>query len=123
MDSELVIILAAVNATISFFFAFGVSRHAASWHWPPSWLRVVANWLGFKTVFFTVSIVGCWALGIIDFTHDSRWHALDGNWGTALYTVPLLFLVLAQAVAVFYWLTGRAVTADVMPDHTHEGPS
>lgn len=116
MEQWFVVSLAAINAAISASFAYGVTRHAASWHWPPSWLRVVANWLTVKAAFFFISITLCWAFGFVQFDPGVPW------WGKAIYLIPLIVLVIAHAWAAFYWLTGRAATDDVIlaDEHSHD---
>lgn len=113
MDRWLVVSIAALNAFISLGFAYGVKRQAASWHWPPSWLGVVAGWLITKSSFFIVSITVCWALGIVGF-QDAVW------WERLIYLVPLCLLVIGQGAAAFYWKTGRAVTDDALPEDGHD---
>lgn len=96
---------------LGFMFAYGISDEDGSWRWPWNWMRMLANWVGMKAIFFTVGIAVCWFFGIIGYQETmlyTGWHV--GVWLKMLYVVPLFVFDLAQLGVVFYWYTGRAVT-------------
>lgn len=96
---------------LGFLFAHGIADQDGTWNWPWSWLRVLANWVGSKAIFFAVGIAVCWFFGIVGFQTTmlyTGWHI--GSWLKMLYVGPLALFDLAQLAVVVYWFTGRAAT-------------
>jgi hypothetical protein len=99
-----VVTLLAINATIAILFAIAVARRASDawkWRWPPSWLRLVAAWLGDKGVWLVVLTV-LWATRKVAFTEAA------GIVARALYVVTLMLFTIPHLGALLYWVTGRA---------------
>lgn len=124
MEQVIVMVIGLINGYLAATFSRGISGKATAWRWPPSWLRMISGWLSTKALVFIVSILGCWALNIVGFTHDPRidvgvWDHdlafLSGWWGYSLYIAPWVLFTILHVSTVIYWKQGKAVMYDAPP--------